>query len=1049
MKSFLETRAFFNSIRGSGLLRSAAIGTLALVALCGTSRVYGQGAYYPVNPPGSTTYTGITIHSNPNLQYLQAVLSWQSGGALSLQVPLAGATAPNATQYAAAVNTAVTGVLGGPSTIAPVPGVTLTGLVNESIAWNLSFRTTTATAIAQSIMSVDSTSQAITDLTTVTQALATSQPTQIDSILPSILAQAGAVNGTAVAIPQLVVAAANQIPTDLTRIGSLATAGASAINSSHLPLTGAGSKNSLFISSSSGYIFQLMHSTAASGNPSVIQIITQSVTYSAFLSMAPLSQIVMTAETVLPVQNNNTLAAVADGALQSEASSAASIKSTLQTNAPAGSDPSNPATSSVTYSAYVGAVVDGYTNGSTLSNFTTYVTANPTLAAAAAAGAVVKGSIGTNTILQNALTLGTGTVTDLDPSQIVAAALLANVNSVTNTIVGAINASTHQPYGYPYSGGETIDDAFGKIALGAAEGSPIQNIGNMTQYLIANSGSLSALSSAVVNAVVTQSIDGATTASNTGAYGDIVYKAEAQARNTAGISGSLVTTAISEITAKGGLPYIAPVAAAAGDLFGTNRVAIKTAADAALTSTNKAAADEGLQLVQDLQTGSTTTFTKMLSHFNTAQGISNDAVRADVYAAEMADSSEHDAALAIAIKQTYLSQSPSITDATLLSDAENAIRGINANYTANLQMVDTVVTHIQSEALGTGVTPVGPPGVGDLFDFVSHQIVISSSLTNDIAIAATVVDPDHAHFIASAIAFQAPTAVAGTIGSIFTYAQITNPHPLALAGAGPLQNANGALGTKLFPGSMGAILDQPAAAAAITAGVTTGILEANLGSGTQAALSSAVAAAVAASITQNGTALRGPTNPFNASVPDQSLQFQQSTGTSPTASTGAQTVGAAGAITGYVAEVTKSTDTTISATTIAVLTASVGGGARPYALQMAQAAAQAFAWVTGLTTASPAVVNNTVGNPVFDIANAIEAGVGSAFATLPALENAVAFGIDQAEHGMIGAGALGLNATGLNLSNGSLVVASTGNNNADFYIHRSATGIPVTDIFNL
>jgi hypothetical protein len=68
---------------------------------------------------------------------------------------------------------------------------------------------------------------------------------------------------------------------------------------------------------------------------------------------------------------------------------------------------------------------------------------------------------------------------------------------------------------------------------------------------------------------------------------------------------------------------------------------------------------------------------------------------------------------------------------------------------------------------------------------------------------------------------------------------------------------------------------------------------------------------------------------------------------------------------------------------------------------------------------------------------------------LAQLENAVAFGINQAAAGVIGAGALGLNATGLNPGTGSLVIKATGNANSDFYIHRSATGTPVTDIFNL
>jgi hypothetical protein len=282
---------------------------------------------------------------------------------------------------------------------------------------------------------------------------------------------------------------------------------------------------------------------------------------------------------------------------------------------------------------------------------------------------------------------------------------------------------------------------------------------------------------------------------------------------------------------------------------------------------------------------------------------------------------------------------------------------------------------------------------------------------------------------------------------MFTYAQITNPTPLAMP---TLSNPSGALSAKAFPGpTVGVIIDQPAAAAAITAGLTSGILEANLSAtDTQNALSSTISAAVAASLTQNGTALRGPANPFNAPG-DTALHFQQSDGGVGTVKSGTQlTVGAAGAITGYIAEVTNSGDATISAITKAVLTAAVGGGARPYALEIAQAAGQALRWVGGLNVTTAAGGGLVAGNPIFDIATAMASTV-TGFATLAQLENAVAFGINQAAAGVIGAGALGLNATGLNPGTGSLLIKATGNSNSDFYLHRSATGTPVTDIFNL
>jgi hypothetical protein len=333
-----------------------------------------------------------------------------------------------------------------------------------------------------------------------------------------------------------------------------------------------------------------------------------------------------------------------------------------------------------------------------------------------------------------------------------------------------------------------------------------------------------------------------------------------------------------------------------------------------------------------------------------------------------------------------------------------------------------------------------------MFDFVSHQIIVNPTMLKDIATAATVIDPDNVNFVAHAVAFNKPLSASTAVGALFTYAQITNPTPFAAPTPG---NPSGALTTKTFPGAArGVIIDQPAAAASITAALTSGILEANLtASDTQSALTSTISAAVVASLTQNATNLRGPVNPFNA-VGDETKNFRQSDGASPTSikSGVQQTVGVAGAITGYIAQVTNAGDSTISPITKAVLTAAVGGGARSYALEIAQAAAQALRWVGGSNVdvnASP--TNQVAGNPAYDIALAKSTAVSSF--TLQQLMNAAYFGITEAAAGTIGAGALGLNATGL--GNGSLLIKAVGNANSDFYQHRSATGAPVTNIFNL
>ncbi|MEI9896279.1 MAG: hypothetical protein WDN28_21055 [Chthoniobacter sp.] len=135
-----------------------------------------------------------------------------------------------------------------------------------------------------------------------------------------------------------------------------------------------------------------------------------------------------------------------------------------------------------------------------------------------------------------------------------------------------------------------------------------------------------------------------------------------------------------------------------------------------------------------------------------------------------------------------------------------------------------------------------------------------------------------------------------------------------------------------------------------------------------------------------------------------------------------------------------------------------GNAAKAYGLQIAQAAAQAFAWVSGGSGTFPtsgfslAPSDLHSGNPVYDIALALSTVVSnpnptSTLTLMQQLETRPYFGIVQANHGTIGAGALGLNAKGL--TDDTLVVAPSGNAKGDFYQHYSATGTPVTNIFNL
>lgn len=1017
MKSLQKLRAAAPSSHAFRSWGRSALGGVALAALFASSSVYGQGEYYPVTPPGppyGSTYRGITITSNPDLQWLQIMMTNLYGPTVTLQVPVpTGSTAPTTAQYSATVSLAIQYAIAGSTP----PGVTVASLSNEAVAWRPSDRAATATAIAQSILqnSPDA-ATTVSNLTIVTDALSKSQPTLIDSIAPSIFNVAASSSTASIAssVPQLVATSVANISTDLARVASVISSGLTSLgNAANLT---AAQKTTAFIDPTTGLVNTLLSSANADNNPALIDVIVKTSTYGAFSTMASLTQVLNASVAALPTKNNATLGALVDGALRSQGGSAALIASTVAS--------ANPATAS-----YTNAVIGGYSNSATLAAFQTYVTNNPTLADAAASGAVVKGTLTPAVVVQWALRNGTA-----DPKSVVAASVSANLQSAGATVLGAINTTAHTPWGTA---------TFGDLAFAGATAAPVEQAGNVIQTILQNSStSTTALSVATVTSVVDNAIQGATAGGKGGAYADIIYKAETVARNTTGASAPLVTQAVDSINAAGGASYIAVVAALAGDVYSVNRTAILTAGINELTSTggDTIAANNAATLIQSLRANTAKIFTTTLSGFNTAVGSASptNSVIANVYATILTNPNEADASLAAALKQSNLSP------ATLTAIASDALRASNTTFSGvnpTLQMVQQVVSHVKATALAGGIN--------DMVDFVSHQIVLNPLMLKDIAIAATVIDPDNVHFVAHAVAFNKPLSASTTVGALFTYAQITNPTPFAAPTPG---NPSGALTTKSFPGpTRGVIIDQPAAAAAITAALTSGILESNQSAAdTQSALNSTIAAAVAASLTQNGTVLKGAVNPFNAPG-DTTKNFRQSDGASATSikSGVQQTVGAAGAITGYIAQVTNSGDSTISAVTKAVLTAAVGGGARPYALEIAQAAAQALRWVGGASVdvnASP--TNQVAGNPAYDIALAMSTSV-TGFATLQQLMNAAYFGITEAAAGTIGAGALGLNATGLNPGTGTLVIKAAGNNNSDFYQHRSATGLPVTNIFNL
>ena len=154
--------------------------------------------------------------------------------------------------------------------------------------------------------------------------------------------------------------------------------------------------------------------------------------------------------------------------------------------------------------------------------------------------------------------------------------------------------------------------------------------------------------------------------------------------------------------------------------------------------------------------------------------------------------------------------------------------------------------------------------------------------------------------------------------------------------------------------------------------------------------------------------------------------------------------GVAGGITGFIAQLVKPTDNGLAGSNpfnptsdayYALSQASYGAGlltGTTYQLDMAQAAAQAFAWITN-TSVAPDVVT--------DIANAIYLGYGSngGAIQLAKIQNAVKFGLNESGgHAYAGAGAGGLRD-----------IANPDPLQRDFYNHHTATGTPVSNILSL
>jgi hypothetical protein len=347
---------------------------------------------------------------------------------------------------------------------------------------------------------------------------------------------------------------------------------------------------------------------------------------------------------------------------------------------------------------------------------------------------------------------------------------------------------------------------------------------------------------------------------------------------------------------------------------------------------------------------------------------------------------------------TVLSQLSNITNSQLI-DTQAIVtgaglanpKGAQATAAAAISLTsfdaDTIIAEAQqtNRKLAFNIGLAGAAAVhvkadpNDLFDYISHASFQNAKFSADIATGATVAAPQYTHVIAHAAAFGAPANAGKLVPVLFAYSQLDNH----LA-----HNINNPV----------------AAAAAITAGVTCGILETKSTKELNY-VKAAVSAAVKSAAALEGNGDEGAGN------------FHQSDGGAGTFTSTTQK-GAAGVITGYVSESVNvgQTDIPGGATGLVgtVIAAAVKADKKD-ALAIAQAAATAAATISG---APGAYIGAALATAILN---------GGAAVTLAQIQNAIAFGRDEAVAGRLGAGALGVSS----------------------YLHYNCTGSPVTSIFNL
>lgn len=539
-------------------------------------------------------------------------------------------------------------------------------------------------------------------------------------------------------------------------------------------------------------------------------------------------------------------------------------------------------------------------------------------------------------------------------------------------------------------GGATPED----IAYGAITGGPIASAGAIAKAVINTAGLTNANATAIGDSAI-RAAASVSPANIQDAYADIAYNlgntlklagAVGQARSSAALNAEVSAIGALHVGSAIDTPsYVAIVAALAGNVktnTAAERAAMLASATGVLPGDDDAAANAGAALINAyVAYNDLANYQSTVTHFGLGGGDRNTVAR--LYAASLANSNDSVGALAAAITATT----------TPVADLTKAAVSANRTKQLNLTIASVVANHFKNVS------------TNDIQAFVGQQIVDNPAYAQDITTAATVVVPQFSHVTAHALSFNAPKSAYLSVAGIFLHSKITIPGTLT----GPV-DPNGAGG-------------RPAAVAAISAGLTTGIIESTQLSAADKtqALRDAVAYTVLAAA--------------NASYNDGGVLYRRSTGVGA-GFTNTFASGVAGGVTGFVAQMVKPNDHLFATNTdltnaLKGISQTVGGYG--FLLDIAQAAGQAYGWVSGAPNAAAAATAAT------DMAAAIFAG----YAGLPLvnIRAAVDFGFNEAKGGEIVADVArrpGAGAAGLRL-----------NPATPYYDHHSAQGTPVSNIFTL